>query len=888
MTTDIFNPAGKPVEADTVDKRAQRAVKAFRTLQPTLTAYAKNMTGKLNVRVEMSHTDNGSTDGTRIFIRPPLALGDDLRHDRYVCNKRGPDGYQRCPSCAVREAVLRSIYHEIAHIAFGSFEHVSDHVKKETVEFAVKELRSKWGKELEFRLKYKSRPDMSYIELAGQINNFLPFLLNCMEDARVDAKMFKARPGTRHMFEAETLKIFREGYEAKVNGEYKTLKWDEAPLNSQVMIGTYLKASGYDYAEFLHPDAVEALNDPQVTGIVDQVRDIKLASDVYRLALGVFSRYRELGFFATPEDQNPEPEEQNEPSPDQEPSPPAQSEEGGADQSGPPAPEGDPSPDSQDNEACSGAGQSSPSGEDEDSSGTSGTPQAEPSTEDGSSAEADAGAGEQKGDGELNGQDDRDQGDLDRGSGSGLDGDSSQESDTGSPDGDESERDGSSRQSDGDNQDSSKPESEDRNSATGDDSLPNTDGDGTDPSREGSQEEHDGSEQSDSSDSGGDGEASGEGGQEEVRQDDGGEEPVDQGADDGYGGTDIEGELKGKPEMGTPEDIAQVISIFGDHDEKPTSAASVEEGEAITKAIIQGIYFNKPSENVHGVREHWVDKHAIENGIDYAAGWEEMDARKASRLGKSGNMEIPETILQPVLLEVRRTFTDNQRGDRQRNKKAGKVNANVLGRRAWNNDPRLFAKKTQPGRKNYAVIIGVDLSGSTKGRNLLLEKRAVMAQAEVLDRAGIPFAIIGHTGNYKRASRLDTSRELTLEVYHIKDLNQTWESARPALENIAGYGVNLDGHALEYLRKMADQAKATDKIIMYYSDGKMPSTNHDEELEILQREIKTCRDLSHTLLGVGIRTDSPKAHGLSTVQVDTDSDLSKVVAHLGDRLSETQ
>lgn len=886
MTTDIFNPSGSTTETDTVDERARRAVKAFRALQPTLTAYAKNMTGKPNVRVEMSPTDNGSTDGTRIFIRPPLALGDDLRHDRYVCNKRGPDGYQRCPSCAVREAVLRSIYHEIAHIAFGSFEIVTDHAKKQTVEFAVKELRGEWGKKIEARLKY--RAPSNYMELASYINSFLPFLLNCMEDARVDAKMFKTRPGTRHMFEAETLKVFREGYEAKVNGEYKTLKWDEAPLNSQVMIGTYLKASGYDYDEFLHPDAVTALNDPQVTGIVEQVRDIRTASDVYRLALHVFARYRELGFFATPEDQDPEPEEKNEPSPDQESSPPSQQEEGGADQSGPPSPEGNPSPDSQNDAEGTEEGGSPPSREDEDSSGTSGTPQAEPSTEDGSSDEADAGAGEQKGDGELDGKDDSDQGDLDRGSGAGLDGDSSQEGDSKPSDSsEESDSHGSPQQGDGDSKDSNKSESGDGDGATGDDSLPDSDGDGTDSSGEGSQEEHDGAEQSDSPDGGSDGEASGEGGSEEVPEGSGGEEPVDQGADDGYGGTDIEGELKGKPEMGTPEDIAEVISIFGDHDEKPTSA-SVEEGEAVTKAIIQGIYFNKPSEHVHGVREHWVDKHAVENGIDYSAGWEEMEARKASRLGKSGNMEIPETILQPVLLEVRRTFTDNQRGDRQRNKKAGKVNATVLGRRAWNNDPRLFAKKTQPGRKSYAVIIGVDLSGSTKGRNLLLEKRAVIAQAEVLDRAGIPFAIIGHTGNYQRASRLDTSRELTLEVYHIKDLNQTWESARPALEQIAGYGVNLDGHALEYLRKMADQAKATDKIIMYYSDGKMPSTNHDEELEILQREIKTCRDLRHTLLGVGIRTDSPTAHGLPTVQVDTDSDLSKVVAHLGDRLSETQ
>ena len=35
-----------------------------------------------------------------------------------------------------------------------------------------------------------------------------------------------------------------------------------------------------------------------------------------------------------------------------------------------------------------------------------------------------------------------------------------------------------------------------------------------------------------------------------------------------------------------------------------------------------------------------------------------------------------------------------------------------------------------------------------------------------------------------------------------------------------------------------------------------------------------------TLLGVGIRTDSPRRHGLDTVQVNDDTDLVNVVRHL--------
>jgi hypothetical protein len=69
-------------------------------------------------------------------------------------------------------------------------------------------------------------------------------------------------------------------------------------------------------------------------------------------------------------------------------------------------------------------------------------------------------------------------------------------------------------------------------------------------------------------------------------------------------------------------------------------------------------------------------------------------------------------------------------------------------------------------------------------------------------------------------------------------------------------------------------------VILYYSDGKMPLENYYEELEILQREIATCKQRGITLLGVGIRTDSPQSHGLDTVEVNDSSDIGRVVNHL--------
>ena len=126
---------------------------------------------------------------------------------------------------------------------------------------------------------------------------------------------------------------------------------------------------------------------------------------------------------------------------------------------------------------------------------------------------------------------------------------------------------------------------------------------------------------------------------------------------------------------------------------------------------------------------------------------------------------------------------------------------------------------------------------------------------------------------------------ISLEMYEIKSKREPWtDKTRNALANIGSVSQNLDGHTIEFYRKIADRSKATDVVIMYYTDGKMPAANHDEELAILQREIKTCKRKGYHLMGVGIRTDSPVRHGLDTVQVDTDDDLIKVVQHLEKRL----
>ena len=90
-----------------------------------------------------------------------------------------------------------------------------------------------------------------------------------------------------------------------------------------------------------------------------------------------------------------------------------------------------------------------------------------------------------------------------------------------------------------------------------------------------------------------------------------------------------------------------------------------------------------------------------------------------------------------------------------------------------------------------------------------------------------------HSGSYNK-----------LDIFEIKAPKERWgNAAREALADLKPYSANLDGHTLEYYRKIVQARTETDRLLLYYTDGAMPAANYDEELEILQREIKLCEQM---------------------------------------------
>lgn len=359
---------------------------------------------------------------------------------------------------------------------------------------------------------------------------------------------------------------------------------------------------------------------------------------------------------------------------------------------------------------------------------------------------------------------------------------------------------------------------------------------------------------------------------------------IDTGADEGKGGVEVEADHR--PKMGDARDVEHDFHVFSGHDlaGQPVieKSESKDDAAAVDQVIIQGLYFESGSTEIFGVRQGKYGE-LMSDGSESQAWNDQWGSFYGYKVGRDSDVEIPESLLGPALLEMRRVFADNERGKYEHNLRSGKVRGKVLGKRAWAGDDRLFQTKRLPGKKSYAVIIGVDISGSTIGVNLSLAKRAAMAQAHLLQRAGIKFAVYAHSGD------VDYDNKFWLDMFEIKSFDAPWGAVeQEALSKLCAASANLDGHTLEFYRRLIEKRSETDKIIMYYSDGQMPAENYHEELEILQREIMTCKKKKITLLGVGIRTDSPRRHGLDTVEVHEDSDVIKVIRHLKNALVHTR
>lgn len=326
-------------------------------------------------------------------------------------------------------------------------------------------------------------------------------------------------------------------------------------------------------------------------------------------------------------------------------------------------------------------------------------------------------------------------------------------------------------------------------------------------------------------------------------------------------------------EYGDPDECEDGFNTFGRHepDGEVKTGDTERDRQEVERAIVQDDFFDEPSRNVWGVQIHT-------DGIEGGA-WMGRHGRRATE-----DITIPESILIPALTKLRVVFSDNKKGSHERNLLAGtKIDQRWLGQRIPAEDYRVFSRKIKPGKKDWFICIGLDVSGSTADPGKLkLIKHSAFAMAEMCNRLGVAFAVYAHTGTSS-----DHSGSVDLDIYQVKSPEQRWDTdAKRRLAGLQPHHANLDGHTLEFYRKVTERQRATNKCVLYYTDGAMPASNFHEELGILQREIKVLRRTGVGIVGVGINSSSPTQHGLDTIRMDRIEDVPRVVAELERRLAQ--
>lgn len=782
-------------------ERAERAVKNFNRLVPTLESFTEALTGK---RMPVKIGSSTMTDGETVYIMPPISLGDEVVHERKLCDYRDESGTPECPACAQREGVLINVYHEVSHVAYDSFAEFSFEDFIHRVEssglFTPEQVAEIEGRIERLGTRRRRNPQV----VAGAVSPFLPPIVGALEDVRVDTMMSEARVGTTVMREAQRASIARDGFE-RLDG--RTLNWSEADLNSQLTVAMIYAAFGDETVPDFDPYVTEAVNLPAMQELLHRAKGASSIREATDLAVGAFMLGQALGFYIDEdEDYNYDQEEEDEVREEGE----GQSEGG----------EGEGN-----NDQDSGV-QPESSGENQPGDGS-------PEREEG------AGGGDNS---EASGGDDG-------GSSPGERGDDL--ASEGSGQGDSSEHNDGERSS------------EDSDAGTGGDAAGNVGGD------------QDSSDQADELQGGASETAStaGAGGAGDM----GGELPTisdDHGGDRVLGGdVDSGARRDGAPERPDPQefgdyrDLGEALAgMLGHEVGRHSDENSKAEDDQILQAETRVEHLDE--------RSNFIDR------VDVRS-----NPRHFPSPSRGNSITVPESILGPSLLKMRRALADNQRRGTERNKRSGRVNSRVLGRRAWSNDDRLFTKRHAPGKRDYAVLIGIDVSGSTvnptsdhKMNLCQLQIHAAYAQAELCQRLGIKFAVYAHTG-------MDMA-SVDLTIFEIKRFDEPWTNkGKRKLAALDPVSMNLDGHTLEYYRKRMDEVRATDKIIMYYSDGAMPAENYHEELRILKREIATCKRKGYILMAVGADSDEPADHGMDTVRIDRIEDVPKVVEHLGKRVA---
>jgi hypothetical protein len=832
------------------------------------------LTKQPRLKVE-PHPTLSATDGKKVMLVIPWELGETQEHDRSLCGKRDQNMDMECPACRTLDHARSDAYHESAHLTEKTFEQIAPFQVWQAITEEFGPELDAMSKQERDQLRWKVINSPTTLQGFCTIDPWFQMTWNAIEDIYVNRRLFKARPGTVAPMLASTRRLLMEGFK-RMDGSQAS--WADSDENFQAIMAAYLMG-----AEMTDDDMrkrfekVDALfDDVAIRDLMDSIPGECGFEVRARTAFKLLAELRKHGYC-------PRPSYSVLPPPPPPPPPPSQDEQQDE-------PQDSDEQDEQDDEQEPQDGES----ESDDESEAEG--QGEPCSEGEQESDDESESSEAEGDGEADDKDDESESEADeKGSGDDSEDDESADEAEGSGDtGDGQDETETEEQGDDEGDADDEAETEVEGESQGEEGSESDDdegeGEGSDADDQADDEgddeqdgegEDQGSDADDQADDDQDGEGDGQGSDADDQADD----DEDEQNDDGEGGEGASGASQDDPDAETDDEqgdgqeegptdqeiqdmIEQALRDFLDmvgHGEDKEQEPEKE--DALERAIKQSD-FDEPSENLDRVEVK-----------DYSEEWSQRDP--------GCHLEVPESVIARPKNHLRVVFAENRKVGLEGSLKSGPRLDNKHLHRVGSDDFRIFGRRSIPKRRDWFVVVGLDISSSNNSNGALRPmKEAASAVGQMLQQLGVKFVMEAHTSTAETFYDSSGGRQYRRVLIHcpVKAETEVWDARTlRKLEQMYGQGGNMDGHSLERYRKLLDANRATDKLLMYFTDGEMHGSG--EEGEVMQRNIELCLQRRYNLLAIAYKNDSPKDFGFDCVTYKDGRDVATIVAGLDRHLS---
>ena len=218
-------------------------------------------------------------------------------------------------------------------------------------------------------------------------------------------------------------------------------------------------------------------------------------------------------------------------------------------------------------------------------------------------------------------------------------------------------------------------------------------------------------------------------------------------------------------------------------------------------------------------------------------------------------------------------------------KRRGTLNPATLHQAVNGTSDQLYRERKIGRKINTAVSILVDLSGSMGGDKILKARETTILLAEGINPIGIPFEILGFTGDLKDAAGSFKEKESertiarkfdrwgSLDMVYFKLFEEPFgQEQKKRIASMTSHSQNYDGESVQYAADRLLKRPEPKKILFVLSDG-APAASRcrmrslSPHLKAVTRKLESIPGFY--LVGFGIKTEAPAKYYNETTSSST-------------------